>query len=478
SYNTIVTRYPKLKSILDYVLQTLEDAKYTNYKGSEPIEQNYIAKHWIESTNKYINWGISPDDAGEMAITRIFAPPVGDYGAGVSKAVEQSWTWENREEVADVYINRMSHAYSERNWGVSNPDLFKDLLKDIDTAYHSRSTNLYGILDNDDYYDYYGGLSMAIEKMNNGKAPNLNVVYYANPSNPKVMSLQSFMTQEIRSRYYNPEWIHAMMKEGYSGARYMSNKFVSYLWGWQVTSPDTVENWMWDEVVNTYIKDQYNIGVDQWLSSGNNAYAMISVTGTLLTAANKGYWKTDEATLRLVANTWANLIAQNGVACCDCSCGNIAMMKWATQYINPDLLAQFKSQIYAATRNEGFAPSPPNPSQPGQPSEPGQPEPGEPGQPEPGEPGQPEPGQPNQPGQSEQSESSAGTTPGEQQVSATTTPADAGDSGQKAHEISETGQQSSSQTGMPIAAIVGILLIVGLIGVGYFRTNIMDFLRK
>lgn len=467
SYNTIATKYPKLKSTLDYVLQTLEDAKYTNYKGSEPIEQNYIAKHWIESTNKYITWGVSPEEAGEMAITRIFAPPVGDYGAGVNKAVEQSWTWENREEVADVYINRMSHAYSERNWGVSNPKLFKDLLKGIDTAYHSRSTNLYGVLDNDDYYDYYGGLSMAIEKMN-GKAPNLNVVYYANPSNSKVMSLQSFMTQEMRSRYYNPEWIQAMMNEGYSGARYISNKFTSYLWGWQVTSPETVENWMWDEVVNTYINDQYNIGVDEWLSSGNNAYAMISVTGTLLTAANKGYWNTDEATLRLVANTWANLIAQNGVACCDCSCGNIAMMKWATQYINPDILAQFKSQIYAATKNEGFAPS----STPNQPSQPG--EPGQPSQPE-----QPrEPGQPNQPSQSEQSESTTGTTPGEQQVSAAATPADAGDQG-KSHEINPVNQQNSSQnTGMPIAAIVGVLLIVGLIGVGYFRTNIMNFLRK
>ena len=473
SYNTIVAQHPKLQSTLDYVLQTLVDAKYTNYKGSEPIEQNYIAKHWIESTNKYIAQGILPNDAGELAITRIFAPPVGDYGAGVNKAVEQSWTWENREEVADVYINRMSHAYSERNWGVSNPDLFKDLLKGIDTAYHSRSTNLYGVLDNDDYYDYYGGLSMAIEKMNNGNAPNLNVVYYANPSNPKVMSLQSFMTQEMRSRYYNPEWIGGMMKEGYSGARYISNKFVSYLWGWQVTSPDTVENWMWDEVVNTYIKDQHNIGVDEWLSNGNNAYAMISITGTLLTAANKGYWSTDEATLKLVANKWAKLIAENGVACCDCSCGNIAMMKWATQYINPDILAQFKSQIYAATRNEGFAPTNPNqPTQPGQPNQPGQPE-------QPGQPSQPgQPGQTGQPEQPDQSESNAGTTPGEQQVSAATTPGEEGDQGQS-HEINPVDQQNSSeQTGMPIAAIVGVVLIVGLIGVGYFRTSIMGFLRR
>src|SRR5690606_12310942 len=122
----------------------------------------------------------------------------------------------------------------------------------------------------------------------NGKAPNLNVLYYANTNNPQIYSLQQFMAQEMRSLYFNPEWIQGMMGEGYSGARYISNKFVSYLWGWQVTSPSTVKNWMWDEVANTYVKDQYNLGVTKWLSTGNNAYSMISITGTLLTAAYEG----------------------------------------------------------------------------------------------------------------------------------------------------------------------------------------------
>ncbi len=357
SYNTIVTRYPDLQSTLNYTLQTLVDAKYTGFAGSDPIEQNHIAKHWIELAQKYyIDKGIPANDAGELAITRIFAPPVGDYGAGVNKAIGQSWTWENRDQVADVYLNRMSHSYSERNWGGTNRDLFENLLSGITTAYHSRSTNLYGVLDNDDYFDYYGGLSMAIEKVNNGVAPNLNVLYYANPANPQVTSLLQFMTREMRTRYYNPEWIQGMMNEGYSGARTISNKFVSYLWGWQVTNPDLVQDWMWDEVVNTYIRDQYNLGVTKWLSSGNRAYAMVSVTGTLLTAAQKGYWQADEATLREVANTWANLTAQYGPACCDCSCGNITMMKWATSYIDSNLLMAVQQAILSATGKSVLTP--------------------------------------------------------------------------------------------------------------------------
>ncbi len=371
SYNIIVADYSELKPSLDYTLQTLVDAKYPlfddkgnfilkdskgNPTGNDLIWQNYIAKHWIELTRKYIDLEIPANDAGEMAITRIFAPPVGDYGAGVSKAVEQAWTWDNRDQVADVYLNRMSHSYSERGWGNTNLDLFKDLLSGITVAYHSRSTNLYGVLDNDDYFDYFGGLSMAIEKVNDGRAPDLNVLYYANPANPQVTSLLQFMARELRARYYNPEWIQGMMNEGYSGARTISNKFVSYLWGWQVTNPDLVKDWMWNEVADIYVRDKYNLGVTEWLSKDNNAYAMISITGTMLTAAHKGFWQADEATLKEIANTWASLIAQHGVACCDCSCGNIAMIEWATNYISADLLQNLFKELYGATKREAFNP--------------------------------------------------------------------------------------------------------------------------
>ena len=468
SYSTIVNQYPSLKSALDHVLETLQDAGYwtkdqkTSYKGNDPLDQNYIAKHWVELTNQFISQGTAPEDAGELAITRIFAPSVGDYGSGVNHAVEQSWTWDTRDNVTDMYINRMGHTYSERNWGSSNSELLKDLLEGVSTTYSSRSTNLYGVLDNDDFFGYIGGLSMAIEKMNNGKAPNSYVIYDANPSNAQIMSLQTFMTREMRTRYFNPEWIQGMMGEGYSGARYISNKFVSYLWGWQVTAPSVVQNWMWDEVVNTYIKDQYNTGVTKFLENGNNAYAMVSITGTLLTAAYNGYWKTDQATLQMVANEWARMVIEHGVACCDCSCGNIAMMKWAVQYVNVDMLAQFKSKLYAATQNSAFAPSSQQQTNPSQ--------------------SQSSQGQSAQSGQSSAQGSSQGQSSGSMQAkshagigassgqssSESSSQGSSGDQG-KASEVTPVSQSSSSQTGMPIAAIIGVIAIVCLVGVGYFK---------
>ncbi len=420
--------------------------------GSESLTDNYVARHWVEDFEYYLSLNMTPEVAGEMAITHIFAPPEGDYGAGISKAVSESWTWEDRMELGEFYLNRMANMYSHNNWGYNNPAVFSRALSGIDTIFTSRNTNLYGVLDNDDFFDYWGGLSMAMEYVN-GKAPSMFVLDYSNKNKADSINLEHYMNRELTTRYYNPEWIKGMMKEGYSGARYMSNKFVRNLLGWQMTRPSSVEGWMWDDVVDVYLRDKYQLGVTDFLNSGNNAYSMISMTGTLLTAAYEGYWTPNAGTLSLVANTWAQNIAINGVACCDCSCANLAMMKWASSFVNADLLAHLNAQLYQATQQAQFAPgeTSTNPSTPTQPS-------------------QPSSGSQGSAGSTPDSESSsAGDSSGvEEEAPTTASPGDEGEG--KVYEVNKSQSSGGlSETGLPIAAVAGVILMVGLIGYGYFR---------
>ena len=339
----------ELKEALEGVISGI------NYYGvsNEPLDSNYVAQHWIEDTLYYLSIGYNATYAGECAITRIFAPPNGDYGAGISKLVSMSWTWNETSELADFYLGRMGNMYSKNYWGDTNPLVFLRALSNSDTIVASRNTNQYGVLDNDDFFDYWGGLSMTVEEIS-GKAPKFNVLMYANKNTAYISSLEEVMYKEIAARYDNPEWISGMMKEGYSGARYMSNKFVSNLHGWQITRPSAVTDDLWNRVYNTYYNDKYGLGVKDWLMTGNNAYSLISMSGTMLTTIHDGYWKASDATVRDIANTWAQATVQNGVACCDCSCGNIAMMQWAAQYVNPDILAQLLPKLYEATKNPVF----------------------------------------------------------------------------------------------------------------------------
>ncbi len=323
--------------------------------GGESFEENNVAKHWISDFLYYKELGYNTTTAAEYAITRIFAPPNGDYGAGIAKSVSLSWTWNNTDELAEFYLGRMGNMYSKFYWGETNPLVFLRALNNTNDLIVSRNTNVYGVLDNDDFFDYWGGLSMTMAYVN-GNTPKMNVLMYGNKNIPYTTSIEQAIAKEILTRYSNPDWISGMMQEGYSGARYISNKFLTDLLGWSVTRPEAVSNYMWDDAYNVYFNDKYGIGVSDWLKTGNNNYAFISSAGTMLTAAYEGYWKTDSATLSNIANQWAEAVIANGVACCDCSCGNIAMMQWAVDFINPDLLAKFADQLFQATHNNFFNP--------------------------------------------------------------------------------------------------------------------------
>ena len=446
-----------------------------NYYGvsNEPLTDNYVAQHWIEDCLYYLSIGYNETYAGECAITRIFAPPNGDYGAGISKLVSMSWTWNNTDELAQFYLGRMGNMYSKNYWGDTNSLVFLRALSNSDTIITSRNTNQYGVMDNDDFFDYWGGLSMAVENVS-GKSPKMKVLMYADKNNAYISSLEEVMYKEIAARYDNPNWIKGMMNEGYSGARYMSNKFVSNLYGWQVTRPSSVSDDLWNRVYNTYYNDKYGLGVKDWLMSGNNAYSLISMSGTMLTAAHEGYWNADDATLRDIANTWAQATVKNGVACCDCSCGNIAMMQWAVQYVNPDILAQLLPKLYDATQNPVFLNNtynvPPDSSADPSNSAPSTPNPTK--------------------GSSSSSTIASNATTTNSQYSQSNgnsngdAVSDAGESSsssevgasaqegadvKKSIEINPVTQQSASEVGLSLIAVLGIICLILIIGVGYFR---------
>ncbi len=491
SYLTIIRNNTLINSpygaqIKEALVAIMEGINYQS-ASNESLEDNYVAQHWIEDTLFYLEQGYNATYAGECAITRIFAPPNGDYGAGISKLVQMSWTWNDTDELSEFYLGRMGNMYSKNYWGDTNPLVFLRALLNSDTIVASRNTNQYGVLDNDDFFDYWGGLSMTVAKIS-GKTPKMNILMYADKFNPYVSSLEEVMYTEIASRYDNPEWIKGMMDEGYSGARYISNKFVSNLFGWQVTRPSAVSDATWKRVYDTYYSDKYGLGVKEWLQSGNNAYSLISMSGTMLTAIQEGYWNADDATIRDIANTWAKATVQNGVACCDCSCGNIAMMQWAINYVNPDILAKLLPELYQATQNPVFLTNPNTDSSQSQ-EEATSPNPQEGSNATSTIKTDSEASGSKQTASSGNSDSTASVGISDAGASSDIAGGDngAGETGQssldgkKAHEINPVVSKSASETGMSIVAVLAVLILVAIIAAGYLRnkddekTEVVDF---
>ena len=311
SYKSIVSKYPALTLALDSALKPLGD---TVDKGSEEVEKNSVALNWVEEAREILkqNPSIGVEKLGKISSMRVFATAPGAYGAGINRLVERSSAWTNRDELADVFIKRMGYSYSNDSFGEVAKESFKRQLKSVENTYLGRASNLYGLIDNNDTFDYLGGLNLAIEKQT-GKQPNSFVIDHSNSNNLKIISLETALLSELRGRFLNPQWIKPLMKEGYSGARTMGNEFVEYLWGWQVTSPEIIKDWVWEEVKAVYVDDKLNLKLDEFLSSNHQVQVQTNMLAVMLVAIQKDFWKADEKTQRELANKFANNIINHGI---------------------------------------------------------------------------------------------------------------------------------------------------------------------
>lgn len=308
-------------------------------------DDNILRANVLRTKKMLMEKGIEEDKAERLAAVRIFTEPSGAYGTNLDKVIPMSNTWDNEKQVADVYFMRMSYLYGRGFWGdkISNQQsavsdqedisltLFKNALSGAKIAIHSSSGNVYTTLDNDDFFQYLGGAAMAIRAVD-GKTPEVYVTNMANPKMPKQETLEKFMGREMRSRYLNPEWIKAMMKEGYAGARFV-DKVIEHLWGWQVTVPEAVDAAKWNEMYETYVLDRNGLGIKEMFRQSKNMWAYQSIVARMLETVRKGYWKPDKGVIDNLAKEYAESVKEAGLACGDQTCNNPQLTKFTSSVL-------------------------------------------------------------------------------------------------------------------------------------------------
>ncbi|WP_141104252.1 cobaltochelatase subunit CobN, partial [Noviherbaspirillum denitrificans] len=294
---------------------------------SEPVSANFVAREWLNRYTALEQSGMPLREAGRAAALRIFGDAPGAYGAGVNRLTERSGAWRDREEIARAYSKRLGHAYGLADQGEASHAAFDTALTGITRTYHGRASNLYGLLDNNDAFDYLGGLSLAVEGRT-GRPPEALILQHADPGRADVEPLATALLGELRGRFLNPAWLKPLMAHGYSGARTMGTEFLENLWGWQVTRPDLVKNWAWDEVKSVYFDDARKLGLPEFLGRGHNAHVKAQMLAIFMVAAEKGFWKTDAATIRQLGGELSRLVAKNGLPGSGHTAPNHPMWSW------------------------------------------------------------------------------------------------------------------------------------------------------
>ncbi|MGQ3683993.1 MAG: cobaltochelatase subunit CobN [Candidatus Loosdrechtia sp.] len=326
--------FPDLMALLD---------KAVSLAKEQDEEDNILRANVIKTKKMLTEKGMDEDKAERLASVRLFTQPSGAYGTNLDKVIPLSDTWDDEKQVADVYFMRMSHLYGQGFWGdkvegIEDREqmdislvLFKNALSGSKIAVHSRSGNLYATLDNDDFFQYLGGTAMAIRAVD-GKTPEVYVTNMSNPAMPRQETLEKFMGREMRSRYLNPEWIKAMMKEGYAGARFIDT-VVEHLWGWQVTVPEAVDAAKWNEMYETHVLDRNGLNIKEMFRQAKNAWAYQSIVARMLETIRKNYWKADKEVVETLAKEYAESVKEVGLACSSLTCNNLLLAEFTADVL-------------------------------------------------------------------------------------------------------------------------------------------------
>jgi len=334
--------FPNFMIFLDNAIQ--QAAVQTDIK-------NLISEHNQKMTESFVKQGMDQAAAARLAKFRIFAEKPGDYGSGVDVMTANSGFWEKSSEVAEVYENREGHAFGQGQWGVPAKASFKQNLKGVAVTVHSLSSNVFGTMDNDDMFQYLGGLSLAVKK-ESGQSPETMIIQQRVTNQVKVEDAAQTFGRELRTRYLNPKWIEGMKKEDYAGAREMSD-YVEYMWGWQVTVPEAIDKAKWEQTYEVYVEDKYGLELKKFFNQAN-PWAYQSITARMLEATRKGYWKAAESVQKKLAVEYALNVVEKGVACCDHTCNNPVLNQMVVNIISlpgvmsAEMVEKFKLKIEQA----------------------------------------------------------------------------------------------------------------------------------
>ena len=305
--------------------------------------ENQVAAGVLEAEKTLIDKGISPKDAREISTFRVFGGANGGYGTGIQGMVDAGDRWEDESEIASTYLNNMGAYYgSEKNWEKFQQFAFEAALTRTDVVVQPRQSNTWGALSLDHVYEFMGGLNLTVRNVT-GKDPDAYLSDYRNRNNNKMQEVKEAIGVESRTTIFNPSYIKEKMKgEATSAAGFA--EIVRNTYGWNVMKPSVIDNEMWGEIYNVYVKDKFNLGVQDFFEKQSPA-ALQEITAVMMETARKGMWKATDQQLADLSNLHTDLIQKYKPACSGFVCDNAKLRDFIASKATPEAAKQYQNSI-------------------------------------------------------------------------------------------------------------------------------------
>ena len=224
---------------------------------------------------------------------RVYGSAPGAYGAGLQGLID-SGQWDSRDDLAEAFLNWSAWSYgSDPGSGApagaamieaqADREGLERRLAGVQVVLHNQDNREHDLLDSDDYYQFQGGLSAAVERLR-GEAPQLWFGDHSRSARPRLHRIEKEFDKVLRSRLLNPRWIEAMQRHGYKGGFELAAS-LDYLFAYDA-STGRVPNWSYGAITDRWLGDPE---VRAFLERCN-PWALRDMAERLLEAHHRGLW--------------------------------------------------------------------------------------------------------------------------------------------------------------------------------------------
>jgi cobaltochelatase CobN len=268
--------FPAQMDLVDSAARAIADL-------DEPDDINPLAARVRQDAEELAAAGIEPAAARRRAGHRVFGSKPGAYGAGLQALIDERG-WETEKDLAEAYLAWGGYAYGGGVEGAPERGLFEARLGAVQAVLHNQDNREHDLLDSDDYYQFEGGLAVAVRTLS-GQAPTVYHNDHSRPENPQIRTLEEEIARVVRARVVNPKWISGVMRHGYKGAFELAAT-VDYMFAFAATAR-CVRDHHFDAVFDAYVADD---DVRNFMAGANPA-ALREMAERLAEALSRGLWR-------------------------------------------------------------------------------------------------------------------------------------------------------------------------------------------
>lgn len=249
----------------------------------EPDTENPLAARMRVDAAALVDGGSTPEEARRRAGFRVFGSRPGAYGAGLQALIDEGG-WADKRDFAEAFLVWGGYAYGADGEGEADRQALETRLSQVDAVVQNQDNREHDLLDSDDYYQFEGGMSAAVETLT-GRRPHAYHNDHSRPEHPVIRTLDEEIGRVLRARVVNPKWISGVMRHGYKGAFEIAAT-VDYLFAFAATT-GAVRDHHFDLVHAAFVADET---VSAFMRA-NNPTAYREMVDRLAEAVERGLWR-------------------------------------------------------------------------------------------------------------------------------------------------------------------------------------------